>query len=293
MGGVAKTVLEVGDISVEKVQRIASTLKRPGHWAPLAVHGEPRAAVLWPCWEALDPLVVSAGHLLSLPTAAKLTAAVCRLEVAEPVRQADLLGRAAVKRWMAGEPLADMRILSARTHRKGVELSVLPVIRNLLARREAQKLGEDWVPVESRRQRRQRNSTERDGLLAVPGVSRVSVQDRKMLKYRQRKVAAASPRKPKQQTFEADAVQPDLSLDDTLAFPSLTGESLRCGATCAKPGLETASWHLPNLKPEDTADGRSEAETSTKASSLSDAGLECFTQTVTDIPDSWESLDAG
>merc|ERR1711953_1334071 len=94
------------------------------------------------------------GHLMSLRTAATLTAKLCRHEVAEPVRQADLLGRAAVKRWMKGEPLADMRILGARKQRKGIEQSVLPVIRNLLAKQEADSLGGEWLPVESGRRRR-------------------------------------------------------------------------------------------------------------------------------------------
>merc|ERR1719323_1529484 len=111
---------------------------------------------------------------MSLRTAAILTRAVSRQEVAEPVRQADLLGRAAVKQWLAGAPLVDMRISGAHMHRKGVECSVLPVIRNLLAKQDAEELGEDWAPVESRRQRRPRQG---DRLQAVPGVTRVSLPD--------------------------------------------------------------------------------------------------------------------
>jgi len=153
--GVCFLVLEVDDMTVEKVRKIARTLTKPGQWAPLTVEDKARAAVLCPCWEARDPLVVSVGHLLSLRTAATLTAAVCREEVAEPVRQADLLGRDAVKSYLAGEPLADMRILGARAKRKGMESSVLPVIQDLLAIQAAERLGEGWKPVESRRQRQQ------------------------------------------------------------------------------------------------------------------------------------------
>jgi len=247
--GVAKTVLEVGDVTVEKVRRIARTLKRPGHWTPLTVHKEPLAAVLWPCWEAKDPLVVSVGNLLSLRSAAILTAAVCREDVAEPVRQADLLGRAAVKRWLAGEPLADMRILGARAQRKGVESSVLPVIRNLLAVQAAKELGEDWKPVESKRQRRQRCSATRDGLLSVPGVARVSLPSDQAQRHRPRKsVALLHPNR--KSKYEAAVLvnetsvdtQVVLAVDDVDAFPDLS--QLRSGTSnsSAIRHVQHTSW---------------------------------------------------
>lgn len=173
--GVAKTVLQVGNVGAKDVWHIASRLTKSGSWASLKVDGKPLAAVLWPCEQATSPLVVSAGHFISLRSAATLTASLCRQEVAEPVRQADLIGRAAVRRWMAGEPMTDVHILAARTERKGAEESVLPVIRTLLARRAAEELGEGWAPVESRRERRCRKA---DKLLTLLNPSKVAIKSR-------------------------------------------------------------------------------------------------------------------
>jgi len=222
--GVCFLVLEVDDMTVEKVRKIARTLTKPGQWAPLTVEDKALAAVLCPCWEARDPLVVSVGHLLSLRTAATLTAAVCREEVAEPVRQADLLGRDAVKSYLAGEPLADMRILGARAKRKGMESSVLPVIQDLLAIQAADRLGEGWKPVESRRQRQQRRNTAHDGLLSIPGVTRVSMPDDKMLRERRRTIASSGTMRSEKSLSVMDAPKPAMrsfTLEDSDMFPGL------------------------------------------------------------------------
>lgn len=50
------------------------------------------------------PIYVSTGHKVSLPTAAKLVAALCRYRVPEPIRAADLNSRKALR----GEDPADM-----------------------------------------------------------------------------------------------------------------------------------------------------------------------------------------
>lgn len=285
--GVAKTIHEVDDVTAGEVRKIARTLERPGRWAPVKVDGESRAAVLWPCWEAKDPLVVSVGHLVSLRTAAKLTIALCREEVVEPVRQADLLGRAAVKGWLAGEPLADIRILGARAHRKGVESSVLPVIRNLLARRAAEELGEDWAPVESRRQRAKRTAERGDGLLRIPGVAFTLPHENAPLRSRSRRKTAVVVSK---RTLTCQEAAPN---PEQLTFPILPNMPRTIGTegqTLNSLFPSLYSHVAPVSAIPVSEDGLSDFAESTDVPTHLDCRSEFSTSSANDVPDSWESL---
>lgn len=94
--GVAKDVLQVGHVNSSSAARIASGLV-PGTWAalcPVAGLFKPKAGG--------KPLVVSPGHRISLSTAMRLVVAICRAQHPEPIRQADLRSRRAVKAWHAG-----------------------------------------------------------------------------------------------------------------------------------------------------------------------------------------------
>jgi len=94
--GVAKDVLKVGEVNSSLARRVSLTLA-PGQWASLcevAALFRPRMG---------KPLVVSPGHRISLETALQLTRAICGTSAPEPVRQADLRSRRAVKAWHAGQ----------------------------------------------------------------------------------------------------------------------------------------------------------------------------------------------
>ncbi|CAL1161550.1 unnamed protein product [Cladocopium goreaui] len=94
--GVAKDVLQVGDVNSSSAARIAATLQ-PGAWLPLC----PVAGLFKPKGGG-KPLVVSPGHRISLSTAMRLIVAICSSASPEPIRQADLRSRRAVKAWHAG-----------------------------------------------------------------------------------------------------------------------------------------------------------------------------------------------
>merc|ERR1712151_592283 len=90
------------------------------------------AALLRPTSGHSPPLVVSPGHRISLQTAAALTAAVCRHSVAEPIRQADLRSRRAVRSWLAGTELSTIRLREPGTKRKSGQSSCLPIVNRML-----------------------------------------------------------------------------------------------------------------------------------------------------------------
>mmetsp|Transcript_96500 Transcript_96500/g.133772 ORF Transcript_96500/g.133772 Transcript_96500/m.133772 type:complete len:327 (-) Transcript_96500:150-1130(-) len=95
--GVAKDVLKVGEVNSSVARRLAQTLHRPREWAPLCSV----AALLKT--KGSRCLVVSPGHRLSLETAVALTSQLCHDRAApEPIRQADLRSRKAVRAWYAG-----------------------------------------------------------------------------------------------------------------------------------------------------------------------------------------------
>jgi hypothetical protein len=143
-----------------------------------------------------------------------------------------------------------MKILGARANRKGVESSVLPVIRDLLAMQEAKKLGEDWEPVQSKRQKRQMRSA-RDGLLAVPGVTRVGLPDDKAQRRQRRKSRVAAHLQSKRNYDEVVPAKEDsaeigigLTLDDADAFPDLS--QMRSGRDnpLARRPVKDTSWPI-------------------------------------------------
>ena len=97
--GVAKDVLKVGEVNSSVARRLAHTLHRPSEWAPLCSV----AALLKT--KGSRCLVVSPGHRLSLETAVALTSKLCHHAAPEPIRQADLRSRNAVRAWYAGAEL--------------------------------------------------------------------------------------------------------------------------------------------------------------------------------------------
>jgi deoxyinosine 3'endonuclease (endonuclease V) len=111
--GVAKDVLKVDDVGVRVASQIASKLQEASDWAPLTrdgdVNGEPLAMLLRPNF-GKKTLVVSAGHRVSLNTAVVLTASLCKSTIPEPIRQADLRSRAAVRSWFDGASLAKLKL---------------------------------------------------------------------------------------------------------------------------------------------------------------------------------------
>jgi len=96
--GVAKDVLQVGAVNSSVARGIAAGLQ-PGEWARLC----PVAALLKPKGGG-KPLVVSPGHRICLSSAMTLTMALCTSSASpEPIRQADLRSRHAVRQWRGGK----------------------------------------------------------------------------------------------------------------------------------------------------------------------------------------------
>jgi deoxyinosine 3'endonuclease (endonuclease V) len=135
--GVAKKVLAVGEVNTTVAREVSRELQSGGTWAPLIdpnaeLDEEPLAALLRPTDGRAPPLVVSPGHRISLQTAATLTAAVCRHSVAEPIRQADLRSRHAVRSWLSGAELPTLRLGEPGMKRKSGQASLLPVVNRML-----------------------------------------------------------------------------------------------------------------------------------------------------------------
>jgi deoxyinosine 3'endonuclease (endonuclease V) len=111
--GVAKEVLKVKDVGVRVASQIAETLQEASSWAPLVkdgdTTGEPLAMLLRPNF-GKKTVVVSVGHKVSLNTAVVLTASLCKSTIPEPIRQADLRSRAAVRAWFDGVSLAKLKL---------------------------------------------------------------------------------------------------------------------------------------------------------------------------------------
>jgi len=119
--GVAKTVLKVGDVGVRVADKIKKTLLAPGQWAPLMKEAlikegadkddddmeEPLAVLLRPT-AAQQTLVVSSGHKICVETAVHLTKRLCLHSIPEPIRQADLRSRDAVRQWLAGKTVDEL-----------------------------------------------------------------------------------------------------------------------------------------------------------------------------------------
>eukprot|EP00927_Polykrikos_kofoidii_P069564 TRINITY_DN6508_c0_g1_i1.p1 TRINITY_DN6508_c0_g1~~TRINITY_DN6508_c0_g1_i1.p1 ORF type:complete len:665 (-),score=121.07 TRINITY_DN6508_c0_g1_i1:608-2542(-) len=146
--GVAKRLLDVHDVRRSVANRIEKQLRRAGDWAPLTdrdldvdydhdrdIDSDPNLlAVLLRPTSSRSTLVVSPGHRVCLSTAAVATAAACWHTVVEPVRQADLRSRAAVRAWLDGAPLPALTVGEARKERsRGCPL--LPVVDKLIEKR--------------------------------------------------------------------------------------------------------------------------------------------------------------
>lgn len=135
--GVAKEVMKVDDVGSAVACEVAKTLKRGGDWAPLVgpSGADPLAVLLRPSDTSSNTIVVSTGHLVSLPTAATISAAMCRSTVVEPIRQADRKSRAAVKAWLAGTHLDALELSEPGRERRKGQSSAIPIIRQLLEQR--------------------------------------------------------------------------------------------------------------------------------------------------------------
>jgi deoxyinosine 3'endonuclease (endonuclease V) len=110
--GVAKDVLKVGDVNVSTAREIAKTLEVAGSWAPLVGEdgkNNPLAVLLRPN-VGKKTVVVSVGHKISLNSAIALTASLCKASIPEPIRQADLRSRAAVRAWFSWTPVAKLKM---------------------------------------------------------------------------------------------------------------------------------------------------------------------------------------
>jgi deoxyinosine 3'endonuclease (endonuclease V) len=111
--GVAKDVLTVDGLGIRAAAKIARKLQAASDWAPLLEDGEtnsePLAMLLRP-QVGKKTLVVSVGHRVSLNSAVILTASLCKSTIPEPIRQADLRSRAAVRAWFDGISLAKLRL---------------------------------------------------------------------------------------------------------------------------------------------------------------------------------------
>jgi len=110
--GVAKDVLQVGDVTVETAREVADKLQGASDWAPLAGNdnsSEPLAALLRPA-SSKKTVVISVGHKVSLRTAVVLTASLCKASIPEPIRQADLRSRKAVRAWFEGTCLRKLKM---------------------------------------------------------------------------------------------------------------------------------------------------------------------------------------
>jgi endonuclease V len=97
--GVAKTFYAFDGLRPEDVVATARACNtEPGQWVPLVGDsGTVLGAALRPTADATDPVFVSVGHRVSLATAVRVAHAVSLYRVAEPVRQADLRSREAVR----------------------------------------------------------------------------------------------------------------------------------------------------------------------------------------------------
>lgn len=135
--GVAKEVMKVDDVGSAVACEVAKTLNRGGDWAPLVgpSGADPLAVLLRPSDTNRNTIVVSTGHLVSLPTAATIAAAMCRSTVVEPIRQADRKSRAAVKAWLAGTHLDALKLTEPGRERRKGQSSAIPIIRQLLEQR--------------------------------------------------------------------------------------------------------------------------------------------------------------
>lgn len=117
--GVAKDVAKVGDVNSSAARKVAADLNGASEWAPLVgAHVEalpddaedgPLAVLLRPS-HGKKTLVVSTGHRVSLSTAVTLVSTLCLHSIPEPIRQADLRSRAAVKAWFEGAELSLLRL---------------------------------------------------------------------------------------------------------------------------------------------------------------------------------------
>ena len=96
--GCGKTVFAVDGINKSNVRALAATLQQGGDSVNLVgTSGRIWGAALKSCDNTTDPVIVSVGHRISLPTAVDLVKRTCVFRVPEPIRQADKLSRASLR----------------------------------------------------------------------------------------------------------------------------------------------------------------------------------------------------
>mmetsp|Transcript_40412 Transcript_40412/g.91225 ORF Transcript_40412/g.91225 Transcript_40412/m.91225 type:complete len:368 (-) Transcript_40412:7-1110(-) len=110
--GVAKTVMRVGSIGRKEASKLSKMLTSPGKWAMFAEPGQEPLAVLLRPGNGSKTLVVSPGHRVALQTAAAIVSAVSHGGMPEPLRLADSKSRAAVRQWLAGVSLPELKIVA-------------------------------------------------------------------------------------------------------------------------------------------------------------------------------------
>mmetsp|Transcript_34401 Transcript_34401/g.60294 ORF Transcript_34401/g.60294 Transcript_34401/m.60294 type:complete len:182 (-) Transcript_34401:2430-2975(-) len=97
--GVSKTIFAVDGLNKKVVRELSSRLTAPGESIDLV--GKSRrvwGAALKATEDTIQPLIVSVGHRISLPTALEVVKRCCLFKIPEPIRQADKRSRAMVKR---------------------------------------------------------------------------------------------------------------------------------------------------------------------------------------------------
>jgi deoxyinosine 3'endonuclease (endonuclease V) len=98
--GIGKTLLFVDGVGIELARSIfEENCHKAGDYAPLVgASGTVWGATFKSSDKSAKPIYVSIGHRISLDTACRLTARLCRVRIPEPVRRADLGSREYIRR---------------------------------------------------------------------------------------------------------------------------------------------------------------------------------------------------
>lgn len=97
--GIGKTLLWVDGVGIKEAKKLFQTCKTPGSWATLVGEsGTEWGAAFRSTIDVSKPIFVSLGHRISLETACRLTALVCKFRIPEPVRVADLGSREYIRK---------------------------------------------------------------------------------------------------------------------------------------------------------------------------------------------------
>jgi len=101
--GIGKTLLLVDGLDAHVVDAECSqALHKAGDVYELkGASGAIWGAALRSSKKSINPIFVSVGHRLSLPTAINVTVQCCQYRIPEPIRQADLRSREYIRQWKA------------------------------------------------------------------------------------------------------------------------------------------------------------------------------------------------